>query len=971
MAIIEVEPEVVAIAGPVPEGMTEEECALAAILMDASGVDIAEFFWPNPTAADGCFRLYPYQWSWWRAEHSKNIDQGARDTGKALDVTTPIPTPDGWTTMGDLRVGDEVFAEDGRVCTVTEAFTPMRGRPCFEIEFDDGATIVADADHLWRTWTKNSLRNHMRGRPGHGSDVRTTAEIAETLRSLAEPNHRIEVAAALDIDERDLPIPPYTLGAWLGDGSSYRGHMTIGPQDEAEMVEQLRSDGFVVTKLTSQFAWALNYPGVVNHKTGTVTAALRRLGVRANKHIPPEYLRASAAQRLALLQGLIDTDGHVSTRWGNCEITQKNERLARDIFELITSLGQRPSFSKKIARCNGVEAGPVFRVVFQPNGIMPCRLHRKVEQVRPSPASTRLKFRRIVDVRSTSSVLVRCIAVNSPSHLFLAGEAMIPTHNSERICARACAFPFSFPGEEHALIAPEGSHIDRLTGRIEQRIKSVRLLLEMVTGGARGITHQPFEIDWRNGAQTYSRLPQRSGVGIKGIHAVRLDVDEAQDISERTWKEMPETVRTEIPGNSWCCHGVSKGVHDDFFEKTQEGSGWHVHRITKLHKPTYNPLMRDDYIKEYGGSDEAGDFKRNVYGEHGDTQNRIFILTHLKAGVDDRPDSDVNTEYYQPVIVGDEVAARLGSKVAVETSSDEATAIVTAMCEFPMAPKNRYPTFWAGMDVGLVSDPSEIVVLAEYNPDKREREIHKRAEIAVPEEGHSRFRMVSRIRLLRIPEPLQADIVMWLIDFYRPRAFSMDAGGNGIGLFMELQKRAGRSRIMAVEPPQLSSDASDQEKAEHAVALEAYEKRRSKAEQALTTIKGYKFGSKILVDFDEEKVVELGAGVEMKDMIEKAGIMQETKTAATDRLRTLVDNRRLLLPDDKEVVDQMNGQTFTWSTEPMDAYGKRRAVFSTGTFHILDAMRFFALGYSQEKIEQIIAKAEEPRKPVVARFVGF
>lgn len=549
---------------------------------------------------------------------------------------------------------------------------------------------------------------------------------------------------------------------------------------------------------------------------------------------------------------------------------------------------------------------------------------------------------------------------------------------SERICARSCAHPFVNPGEEHALVAPEGSHIDRLTGRIEQRIKSVPFLLEMVTGGARGITHQPFEIDWRSGAQTYSRLPQRSGIGVKGIHAVALDVDEAQDISERAWQEMGLTVRFDIPGARWTIHGVSKGVHDEFWRKTQPNSGFKIYTYTQLHKPGFDNSDEawKQLVKDNGGSEESGDFKRNVFGEHGDIQNRIFVLHHLRACTDDRPEgSDVNDEYYQPTIIGDEIAARVGSKVAVEVSSEEATQAVVEMAEFPMAHVNRFQTFWAGMDVGLVGDPSEICVCAEYLPNKREIELHKRLQIAVPEEGISRLRLVTRVRVLRLPEPLQADLIMWLIDFYRPKAFALDAGGNGLPLFQELQKRAGKSRIMAVAPTSPDTNASAEEKAAYAVAMEEFNKRRhpqsEQAAQALTVIKGYKFGSKIVVDFDEEKVAELGGTPSMKDMIEKAAIEVETKQRATDVLRTMVDNRRFLFPNDSEFIDQLNGQTFTYSNEPIDAYGRRRAIYSTGSFHILDGMRFLALGYSQDQIEKLLKKAEEPPPPVMARFVSI
>ena len=94
---------------------------------------------------------------------------GATGSGKALALDTPIPTPDGWTTMGEIQVGDEVFDEHGRPCTVTAATPVMYGRPCYEVEFSDGTVIVADAEHLWLTWDRNTCKAYDYANPGGAS----------------------------------------------------------------------------------------------------------------------------------------------------------------------------------------------------------------------------------------------------------------------------------------------------------------------------------------------------------------------------------------------------------------------------------------------------------------------------------------------------------------------------------------------------------------------------------------------------------------------------------------------------------------------------------------------------------------------------------------------------------------------------------------------------------------------------------
>ena len=88
---------------------------------------------------------------------------GATGAGKALALETPIPTPDGWTTMGEIQVGGEVFDEYGQPCKVIAATPVMYGRPCYEVEFSDGTVIVADAQHLWCTAT--AAGRQQRGRP--------------------------------------------------------------------------------------------------------------------------------------------------------------------------------------------------------------------------------------------------------------------------------------------------------------------------------------------------------------------------------------------------------------------------------------------------------------------------------------------------------------------------------------------------------------------------------------------------------------------------------------------------------------------------------------------------------------------------------------------------------------------------------------------------------------------------------------
>ncbi|ORV62676.1 replicative DNA helicase [Mycobacterium europaeum] len=337
--------------------------------------------------------------------------------GKALALDTPLPTPTGWTTMGDIAVGDELIGADGRPTRVVATTDVMLGRPCYEVEFSDGTVIVADAEHRWLTETRASRKSAQAAAVGYNRSqnqrtfaaVRTTAEIAGTLRCDTldrRLNHSVVNARALDLPEHELLIPPYTLGAWLGDGTSAAAQITTA---DPELIMRIEADGVV----------------------GTLQARLRTLGVLGNKHIPLEYLRGSEAQRRALLAGLLDTDGTV-TAGGAVQFSVTNHRLASDAAELIVSLGYRCQTSTKRVRGRRESSSIAYTLTFSTDDEV-FALQRKAilhKERRAATGTVRSGSRFIVDVRRVETVPVRCVEVDNDSHLYLASRAMIPTHNS-------------------------------------------------------------------------------------------------------------------------------------------------------------------------------------------------------------------------------------------------------------------------------------------------------------------------------------------------------------------------------------------------------------------------------------------------------------------------------------------------------------------------------------------------------------
>ena len=515
--------------------------------------------------------------------------------GKALALNTPLPTPTGWTTMGEVQVGEYLIGADGKPTRVVAATDVMYGRPCYEVEFDDGTVIVADADHEWRTSTRAARRQHSENRPawywtkearlrlrtacqvahaepdrcttaaevlaavggefrnimhtaGRGvglapervrttvtgpvrsytwrapayssrrallaamvqladrpknaattavhQDVVTTTEIANALRYPTDErlNHAVAVAEPVELPPSDLPFPPYTLGALLGDGASRYARLTSA---DPQIAAEITAEGLRVTKLPGAplgYSVRLPEPAPIAERTcaicgrsftpmtaqvrtcgrvcggrsrsrkwrlilgpspqptcpdcgrpssgcrqcracrdnhGTAQAILRSIGVLGNKHIPMEYLRASQTQRRALLAGLLDTDGTVSPS-GSVQFSVTSRRLATDVRELVVSLGYRCGWTEKRVAGKTEASSVAYTISFTATDDV-FRLERKRathRERRRGKTSPRTRERFITDVRPVESVAVRCVQVDGADHMYLASRSMIPTHNS-------------------------------------------------------------------------------------------------------------------------------------------------------------------------------------------------------------------------------------------------------------------------------------------------------------------------------------------------------------------------------------------------------------------------------------------------------------------------------------------------------------------------------------------------------------
>ncbi|MEV2268003.1 replicative DNA helicase [Nonomuraea africana] len=362
--------------------------------------------------------------------------------GKALALDTPLPTPTGWTSMGQVQVGDYLIGADGKPTRVVAATDIMHGRPCYEVEFNDGTVIVADAQHQWLTDTRASRNSAQAAAVGYNrtknqqtfAEVRTTEEIAATLwcnTADKRLNHTVVNAKPLEMPNRELPIDPYILGYWLGDGASATARLTVGADDLPRLLEQVTLAGYfhsIPKPNNDAFRVAVSTQPMRSGgdwvKLDSLNSRLRAIGVLGDKHIPQEYLRASEAQRRALLAGLLDTDGYINNL-GTVQFAVTNRRLAEGAWELILSLGYKATWTSKQVQ-GRTEAS--YAITFTPSDKV-FRLPRKNARVNTN-AHPKTTYRNITDVRPVQSVPVRCVEVDNADHMYLAGRTWIPTHNS-------------------------------------------------------------------------------------------------------------------------------------------------------------------------------------------------------------------------------------------------------------------------------------------------------------------------------------------------------------------------------------------------------------------------------------------------------------------------------------------------------------------------------------------------------------
>lgn len=380
-----------------------------------------------------------------------------RKNGKALSLDTPIPTPEGWKKMGELQEGDIVFDDKGKPTKILVTSDIFYNHDCYKVTFEDGEEIIADAEHIWRVMTKESRRAFKRKckrtKWGYKSEYRenkgyyniTTEEMAKDFCRKRkdgkgiEYKYRVPMNQPLEYPQKDLPVHPYVLGVWLGDGDSDSTRITCSDKDFDEMRKHIEECGYSTKVCVRGKANAIGidigkgYKG--NKRLNRFREQLRAAGVFKNKHIPIDYLQSSIEQRKELLKGLMDSDGYVS-KSGQCEFVQSSKSFINQFSELLSSLGIKHKVREKQIKLKD-DIKTAYSVTFYVSKENTCfKLQRKHARLKEK-LSPRMLNKSIVNIEKVKSVPTKCIGVASESNLFLAGKKMTVTHNTPFVSALA------------------------------------------------------------------------------------------------------------------------------------------------------------------------------------------------------------------------------------------------------------------------------------------------------------------------------------------------------------------------------------------------------------------------------------------------------------------------------------------------------------------------------------------------------
>lgn len=503
---------------------------------------------------------------------------------------------------------------------------------------------------------------------------------------------------------------------------------------------------------------------------------------------------------------------------------------------------------------------------------------------------------------------------------------------TESMKADAVSHVFRRQGEGMLITAPELIHLLPLTDAIEDRLRDTRLTREFLDtrNQKTGFTHRPFQADFLDGTKIVGRIPKITGTGVKGQHQPDLRIEEGQDYPEKGWIEVHETVikdHTDAEGNpdfTYIFYGVHSGARDGRFYQLSSSGEFKITQITAIMRPGWGPDEKARAAAIYGGT-QAPDYRRNILGEAGGVSNAFFVTARLIACMDQDRESGYNTlEWKRQRFMSEEIDQMLGdtSHLTGHEYTQEVYNLLGSMVDLPDL--TGVQQIYCGADIGLVNDPTVITLFA-LQPDSKKR---------------LRMKLVRMFHLWRFREKM-IRLFFYLIGWKygaRLRGFGMDVTGLGLPVFQAIE--------------------DDETAPQHLIDV----------------TRGYVFNAKLPIGVDPNLIAKDNNGV-MRDHLgnmveeeidpftkESRYIIKMTMIEASTRfLREWVDTQFFLIPFDTEIFSDMQGET----EQRVKAMGGMKK--KPNAFHILDAMRAFAMVYKAKDIEAQIAQPDHG--PVLAKAI--
>lgn len=354
---------------------------------------------------------------------------GNTGSGKLAPLDEPILTVNGWKKMGDIRIGDELPAPLNREASIVTGIYPQGVKQIYKITTSDGRTTRCGWEHLWRIYTHKQVFKHRRGLGGFF--VKTTQEIKEEYLDKGKSVF-IPVALPYLGEEKELPIDPYVLGVWLGDGCKGHTVLTIS-NDESDIIEEISKR----LNTTCRFHGEASYSNQIhqNDTTRSVLHNLKELNLDVysfERFIPQVYLHASIEQRMELLKGLMDSDGNVEDK-NRYSFTTTSTKLKDGFVELCRSLGYIVGVHKD--NRTRYKSGVSWDISIQTNDIIfsskkhLTKYYANLEKYKNKNREYKHDFIRIVSIEYIGDMEAQCIMVSNKDHLYITNDYIV-THNT-------------------------------------------------------------------------------------------------------------------------------------------------------------------------------------------------------------------------------------------------------------------------------------------------------------------------------------------------------------------------------------------------------------------------------------------------------------------------------------------------------------------------------------------------------------